>query len=81
MGAPPPRASLVAMSISVSIYILLCRTAGDFGSASDTVWPFFASLGCTRTSKPDLIRMDIVKKVSIYRYDTKPYLAMYVKLM
>ena len=45
--------------------IYTCRTASDFGSALDTIWPFFASLGCKRTSKEDLIRMDIVKKVHV----------------
>lgn len=40
------------------------RTAVDFASALDAIWPFFAAAGCKRTSKGDLIRMDIVKKVS-----------------
>ncbi|XP_033740559.1 protein phosphatase 1 regulatory subunit 16A-like [Pecten maximus] len=40
------------------------RTAVDFASALDAIWPFFAAAGCKRTSKADLIRMDIVKKVS-----------------
>ncbi|XP_060067788.1 protein phosphatase 1 regulatory subunit 16A-like [Ylistrum balloti] len=40
------------------------RTAVDFASALDAIWPFFAAAGCKRTTKGDLIRMDIVKKVS-----------------
>lgn len=44
--------------------LLASRTAADFGSALDSIWPFFASLGCKRTSKADLIRLDIVKRVS-----------------
>ncbi len=39
------------------------RTAADFGSALETVWPFFAALGCRRTPKAELIRMDIIKRV------------------
>lgn len=39
------------------------RTSANFGSALDTVWPFFAAAGCQRTGKDDLIKMDIVKKV------------------
>ncbi|XP_076466766.1 uncharacterized protein LOC143298006 [Babylonia areolata] len=40
------------------------RTPVDFASAIDAVWAFFAAAGCKKTSKADLIRMDIVKKVS-----------------
>ncbi|RUS91822.1 hypothetical protein EGW08_000393 [Elysia chlorotica] len=40
------------------------RTAVDFASALDSIWAFFAAEGCTRTSKSDLVRMDIVPKVS-----------------
>ncbi|GFO42114.1 ankyrin repeat domain-containing protein 49-like [Plakobranchus ocellatus] len=40
------------------------RTAVDFASALDSIWAFFAAEGCTRTSKSDLVRMDIVRKVS-----------------
>ncbi len=43
----------------------LCRTASDFGSALESVWPFFAAMGCSRTSKAELVRLDIIKKVSI----------------
>ncbi|KAK3082997.1 hypothetical protein FSP39_011184 [Pinctada imbricata] len=39
------------------------RTAVDFASALDAIWPFFAAAGCTRTPKSELIRMDIVKRV------------------
>ncbi|XP_071114505.1 ankyrin repeat domain-containing protein 49-like [Haliotis cracherodii] len=40
------------------------RTAIDFASALDSIWPFFAAAGCKRTPKSDLIRMDVIKKVS-----------------
>ncbi|XP_065911914.1 ankyrin repeat domain-containing protein 39-like isoform X2 [Dysidea avara] len=40
------------------------RTAADFGSANDAIWPLFADAGCRRTSKQDLIRLDVVKKVA-----------------
>ncbi|XP_063405232.1 serine/threonine-protein phosphatase 6 regulatory ankyrin repeat subunit B-like isoform X1 [Mytilus trossulus] len=40
------------------------RTAIDFASALDSIWPFFAAAGCRRTMKSELIQMDIVKKVS-----------------
>ncbi|XP_048772469.1 osteoclast-stimulating factor 1-like [Ostrea edulis] len=40
------------------------RTAVDFASALDAIWPFFAAAGCKRTTKSDLIRMDIVKRVT-----------------
>jgi len=39
------------------------RSAVDFASALDAIWPFFAAAGCKRTPKAELIRMDIVKKV------------------
>ncbi|KAL5010411.1 hypothetical protein ScPMuIL_012716 [Solemya velum] len=38
------------------------RTPVDFASALDSIWPFFAAAGCIRTSKSDLIRMEIVHK-------------------
>jgi len=41
----------------------LGRTAVDFASALDGIWPFFAVSGCKRTPKAELIKMDIVKKV------------------
>lgn len=40
------------------------RTATDFASAMDAIWPFFAAAGCRRTTKAQLIDMDIVKKVT-----------------
>merc|ERR1719367_2247892 len=40
------------------------RSAIDFASAHDSIWAFFAAAGCKRTSKSDLVRMDIVKKVN-----------------
>ncbi|XP_019628302.1 PREDICTED: ankycorbin-like [Branchiostoma belcheri] len=39
------------------------RTAADFASALDAIWPFFAAAGCKRTAKSELIRMEIVQKV------------------
>ncbi|XP_033113850.1 ankyrin repeat domain-containing protein 50-like isoform X2 [Anneissia japonica] len=39
------------------------RTAVDFASALDTIWPFFANEGCKRTQKQQLIEMDIIRKV------------------
>lgn len=43
----------------------LGRSAIDFASALDGIWPFFAAAGCKRTPKAELIQMDIVKKVEI----------------
>ncbi|PIK62286.1 hypothetical protein BSL78_00809 [Apostichopus japonicus] len=40
------------------------RTASDFASALDTIWPFFAAEGCSRTPKTELIRLGIVRKVT-----------------
>ncbi|XP_031564924.1 receptor-interacting serine/threonine-protein kinase 4-like [Actinia tenebrosa] len=40
------------------------RTAADFASAIENIWPFFAAANCKRTPKSELIRLDIVKKVS-----------------
>ncbi|XP_041452784.1 ankyrin repeat domain-containing protein 49-like [Lytechinus variegatus] len=42
------------------------RTAADFASAMEAIWPFFATEGCKRTSKAELVRLDIVKKVKDY---------------
>ncbi|XP_078582320.1 uncharacterized protein LOC144865453 [Branchiostoma floridae x Branchiostoma japonicum] len=44
------------------------RTAADFASALDAIWPFFAAAGCKRTAKSELIRLEIVQKVK----DTDP---------
>ncbi|XP_071941775.1 uncharacterized protein [Antedon mediterranea] len=44
------------------------RTAADFASALDSIWPFFEAEGCSRTRKQQLIEMDIIKKVK----DTDP---------
>jgi len=41
----------------------VARTAVDFASAMDAVWPFFMAAGCRRTTKAQMIDMDIVKKV------------------
>lgn len=40
------------------------RTAVDFASARDEIWPFFAVNGCQRTPKEDLIRLEIIQKVT-----------------
>ncbi|PVD29230.1 hypothetical protein C0Q70_11827 [Pomacea canaliculata] len=39
------------------------RTPVDFASAIDAIWPFFEVAGCRQTSKADLIKMDIIKKI------------------
>ncbi|ESP03986.1 hypothetical protein LOTGIDRAFT_203408 [Lottia gigantea] len=44
----------------------LGRTPVDFASALDSVWSFFEVSGCKRTPKSELIKLDIVKKVSQY---------------
>ena len=41
------------------------RSARDFASASDRVWPHFAAQGCQRMSKQDLIDRGIIKKVRL----------------
>ena len=41
------------------------RSARDFASASDCMWPHFASHGCQRISKQDLIDRGIIKKVRL----------------
>ena len=42
---------------------LYCRSAADFASAIDAIWPLFAAAGCTRTSKASLIEKKIIIKV------------------
>ncbi|XP_038049014.1 ankyrin repeat domain-containing protein 49-like [Patiria miniata] len=42
------------------------RTAVDFASALEIIWPFFAAEGCKRTPKAELIRLEIVHKVKDY---------------
>ncbi|XP_071476745.1 cyclin-dependent kinase inhibitor 2A-like [Diadema antillarum] len=42
------------------------RTSSDFASALEAIWPFFATEGCKRTPKAELVRLDIVKKVKDY---------------
>lgn len=41
------------------------RSARDFASASDCVWPHYAVHGCQRMSKQDLIDRGIIKKVRL----------------
>ena len=55
--------TLVITRWCIQCHVGVFRTAADFGSALDSVWPFFAAMGCKRTSKTDLIRLDIIKKV------------------
>ncbi|WAR07193.1 TNKS2-like protein [Mya arenaria] len=64
------------------------RTAVDFASAMDGIWPFFAAARCRRTTKAQLIDMDIVKKATASQTgdvlagiseesDTRPHLPMF----
>ncbi|BFZ25205.1 hypothetical protein BsWGS_28244 [Bradybaena similaris] len=46
------------------------RTAADFASAHDSIWPFFAAEGCKRTPRSELIKMNIVQQGSWQ--DSKP---------
>ncbi|XP_062510311.1 ankyrin repeat and SOCS box protein 3-like [Corticium candelabrum] len=39
------------------------RTAADFASALDAVWSFFAAQGCQKTTKAELIKKGIIRKV------------------
>ncbi|XP_069111124.1 osteoclast-stimulating factor 1-like isoform X1 [Argopecten irradians] len=39
------------------------RTAKDFASASDKIWPHFAMLGLTRSKKSELVQKGVIKKV------------------
>eukprot|EP00736_Rhodelphis_marinus_P007451 Rmarinus@m.16432 len=41
------------------------RSAADFASVSDTIWPFFGARGCTKASKQDLIEKRIIQKVEV----------------
>eukprot|EP00111_Clytia_hemisphaerica_P021850 TCONS_00064239-protein len=38
------------------------RSSVDFGSASDKIWPLFASCGCTKTSRNVLIEKGVIRK-------------------
>ncbi|VDI36342.1 Hypothetical predicted protein [Mytilus galloprovincialis] len=40
------------------------RTAKDFASASDKVWPHFAALNLKRTHKWELVEKGVIKKIS-----------------
>ncbi|XP_071957370.1 rabankyrin-5-like [Antedon mediterranea] len=48
------------------------RTPADFGSASDKIWAHFASAGCTKTSRNDLIKKQIIKEGGASGTSTKP---------
>lgn len=39
------------------------RTAKDFASASDKIWPHFAALGLKRISKQELMDKGVLRKV------------------
>ncbi|ETV85359.1 hypothetical protein H257_03116 [Aphanomyces astaci] len=39
------------------------RTACDYASISEAIWPFFAARGCEKSLKPDLIDKGIIRKV------------------
>lgn len=39
------------------------RTPKDYATISEGIWPFFAAKGCTRTSKAELVRKGIVRKI------------------
>eukprot|EP00002_Diphylleia_rotans_P040628 TRINITY_DN9679_c0_g1_i1.p1 TRINITY_DN9679_c0_g1~~TRINITY_DN9679_c0_g1_i1.p1 ORF type:complete len:235 (+),score=53.27 TRINITY_DN9679_c0_g1_i1:73-777(+) len=41
----------------------LGRTAVDFASVSEAIWPLFGAQGCKRTSKEDLIAKGVIRKV------------------
>lgn len=93
--------ALVRHTITLVIGHVVCsyyRTAADFASAIDLVWPFFAgqsaeitqvyesrtansnpshihyleptALGCKRTGKEDLIRMNIIQKAASHKGET-----------
>ncbi|XP_033104104.1 serine/threonine-protein phosphatase 6 regulatory ankyrin repeat subunit B-like [Anneissia japonica] len=38
------------------------RTPADFGSASDKIWAHFASVGCHKTSRQNLVQKQIIKE-------------------
>ena len=41
------------------------RTACDFASISDALWPLFAARGFTRTAKAELIEKRVIRKVDV----------------
>ncbi|KAI0226529.1 hypothetical protein LSAT2_022948 [Lamellibrachia satsuma] len=55
---------LMAFSPDLQLKDMRGRTAADFASASDSIWPFFAAAGCSRTPTSRLTAMDIVHKMS-----------------
>lgn len=63
-GHGPVVMKLMAHNPDVTIQDMQGRTAADFASALDSIWPFFAAARCRRTPKSQLIAMDIVHKVS-----------------
>ncbi|CAD5122877.1 DgyrCDS11278 [Dimorphilus gyrociliatus] len=48
------------------------RTAVDFASALDSIWPFFAARNCKRTHKSELLRMNIITKLSSQEEEAVP---------
>lgn len=59
--------SLLQYQFDFVVVVVVFRTATDFASAMDGIWPFFAAAGCRRTTKAQLIDMDIVKKVWLWQ--------------
>ena len=39
------------------------RTPADYATLSEAVWPLFAACGCTKSSKEDLVRKGIIRKI------------------
>ena len=48
------------------------RTPVDFASASDIVWPFFNAIGCSRTSRGDLIQKGVLQAPVDYSSSMRP---------
>ncbi|KAK2162333.1 hypothetical protein LSH36_100g05037 [Paralvinella palmiformis] len=74
-GHGPVIMILMAQQPNLTLKDAKARTAADFASALDSIWPFFLDFiidicfmqkaaGCRRTPKSELIRMDIVQKLT-----------------
>jgi hypothetical protein len=63
-GHGPVILKLMAHKPDLALKDVKGRTAADFASALDAIWPHFQAAGCRRTPKSELIRLDIVQKVS-----------------
>ncbi|XP_003386570.1 PREDICTED: ankyrin repeat domain-containing protein 50-like [Amphimedon queenslandica] len=53
---------LMEQQPDLSLKDTMGRTAVDFASAQDSIWPYFGVLKCQRTSKENLIRLDVIRK-------------------